>query len=520
MPFFGNLLRRGLTVGEKLEHLPVDPMQLQRRTLRRLLKRAQQTAFGQYYDFKDLLKTNTPDAAFQDQVPIFDYDTMYERWWHMALRGVENVSWRGKIKYFALSSGTSGAPSKHIPVSDEMRRAMRHAGLKMFFALTNFDVDPDLYTKPMLMLGGSSDLQEQGDYYMGDLSGINASQPPFWMRPYYKPGTEIARIRDWDERINEIARLAPEWDIGFIVGIPSWLQLMMERIIEYHKLDNIHQIWPNLKVCVHGGIAFEPLKKGFEKLLAHPLTYMDTYLASEGFISYQDRPGTRGMRLLVRNGIFFEFIPFNSSNFDEEGRLVGKPKALTLEEVQEGVDYALLISTCSGAWRYLIGDTVRFTDKERWEIIITGRTKHFLSICGEHLSVENMNQGIQQVEEKLDVNIREFTVCPAVEEGGYVHKWYIGCEPLADSAAVARILDKRLMEANDDYRTERGSLLHIQVQTIPVELFYQWQEAQGKMGGQNKFPRVMKGRQFTEWENFVRQKLKNQGSKASISDSR
>ncbi|MCB0549058.1 MAG: GH3 auxin-responsive promoter family protein, partial [Phaeodactylibacter sp.] len=152
MPFFGNLLRRGLTVGEKLEHLPVDPMQLQLRTLRRLLKRAQQTAFGQYYDFKDLLKTNTPDAAFQDQVPIFDYDTMYERWWHMALRGVENVSWRGKIKYFALSSGTSGAPSKHIPVSDEMRRAMRHAGLKMFFALTNFDVNPDLYTKPMLML--------------------------------------------------------------------------------------------------------------------------------------------------------------------------------------------------------------------------------------------------------------------------------------------------------------------------------------------------------------------------------
>ena len=520
MPFFGNLIRRGLRIGEKLGHRQLDPAQLQAHTLRRLLKRAQHTAFGQYYDFKDLLKADALAEEFQSKVPIFDYDTMYERWWHMALRGVENVSWPGKVKYFALSSGTSGAPSKHIPVSDEMRRAMRHAGLRMFFALTNFDIDPELYTKPMLMLGGSSDLQDQGDYFMGALSGINASQPPFWLRPYYKPGTEISRIRNWDDRINEIARLAPEWDIGFIVGIPSWLQLMMERIVEYHQLGHIHQIWPNLQVCVHGGIAFEPLKKGFEKLFAHPLVYMDTYLASEGFISYQDRPGTRAMRLLVRNGIFLEFIPFNSANFDEDGRLISHPQALTIGQVQEGVDYALLISTCSGAWRYLIGDTVRFTDKERWEIIITGRTKHFLSICGEHLSVDNMNQGIQQVEEKLDINIREFTVGPSVQEGKYVHQWYIGCEPVADSAAVASLLDERLKEVNDDYRTERGSLLRIQVQTLPADIFYQWQASKGKMGGQNKFPRVMKGEQLAEWGNFVRQKLKNRGSQARIPNSR
>jgi hypothetical protein len=247
---------------------------------------------------------------------------------------------------------------------------------------------------------------------------------------------------------------------------------------------------------------------------------MDTYLASEGFIAYQDRPGTRGMRLLVRNGIFFEFVPFNADNFDEEGRLAGQPHALTLEEVQEDVDYALLISTCSGAWRYLIGDTVRFTNKERWEIIITGRTKHFLSICGEHLSVDNMNQGIQAVEEKLNVSIREFTVSPLAQEGRYVHKWYIGCEPMADSTAVAPLLDERLKEVNDDYRTERGSLLQVQVQTLPADIFYQWQESKGKMGGQNKFPRVMKGRPFAEWEAFVLRELKSRGITASISHSR
>ena len=509
MALLGNLIKRFLDVGEYLEQRPADPVQMQRQTLQRLLARAQHTSFGQYYDFRDILKSPRMVDVFRSKVPLFDYDTMYERWWNMSLNGVENVSWQGRVQYFALSSGTSGAPSKHIPVTEEMTRAMQRGAMKMFFALANFEVSPELFTKSMLMLGGSSELEQQGGYFQGDLSGINANKVPFWLRPYYKPGAEIAAINNWEKRINKIARLAPEWDIGFLVGIPSWLQLMMERILEYHQLDNIHQIWPNLQVCVHGGIAFEPLKKGFEKLLAHPLTYMDTYLASEGFIAYQDRPGTRGMRLLLQNGIFLEFIPFNTDNFDEAGHLTGNPPTCTIAEAEEGVDYALAISTCAGAWRYLIGDTVRFTDKSRWEIIITGRTKHFLSICGEHLSVDNMNQGIQAVEEQLGVNIREFTVGPVEEGRSFAHQWYIGCEPLADSNAVCDILDQRLKEVNDDYHTERASLLGIRVKTIPTEIFYQWQHAKGKMGGQNKFPRVMRGAQFREWEGFVEQAMES-----------
>ncbi len=503
MPLLARLVKRFLTVGEYLEHLPFSPIALQQQVLRRLLARAQHTAFGQFYHFKGLLKSPQMVEAFQAEVPLFDYDAMYERWWHRTLEGVENVSWRGQINYFALSSGTSGAPSKHIPISDEMKRAMRRGGMKTFFALTNFEVPPELYAKSMLMLGGSSDLERQGTYFRGDLSGINASSLPFWLQPYYKPGTEIAAINNWDERIEEIARLAPQWDIGFIVGIPSWLQLMMERILEYHHLDNIHQLWPNLEVCVHGGVAFEPYRKGFEKLLARPLVYMDTYLASEGYIAYQTRPETRAMRLLLQNGIFYEFIPFNELNFDEFGQVRGQPRALSLEEVERGIDYALAISTCAGAWRYLIGDTVRFTDLERSEIIITGRTKHFLSICGEHLSVDNMNQGIQHVEEALGVNIREFTVAPVEEGARFAHQWYIGCEPLADSQRVATLLDERLQEVNDDYRTERAALLGLKVKVISPRLFYQWQEAHGKMGGQNKFPRVMRGKQFEEWERYV-----------------
>ncbi len=513
MPLFGKLIKRTLSIGDRLQDLQevVSPVQHQRRTLRRLLKKAGHTAFGQYYAFRELLRSSDLIADFQHKVPIHDYDLMYERWWHMSLNQVENVTWRGKVKYFALSSGTSGAPSKHIPITEDMTRAMRRAGMKMFFALSNFDIDPELYTKDMMMLGGSSDLKDQGGYFAGDLSGINASKPPFWLRPYYKPGAKISRISDWDVRINEIVKKAPEWDVGFLVGIPSWLQLMMERIIDHYQLETIHDIWPNLRVCVHGGIHFEPFRKGFEKLMAFPLVYMDSYLASEGFIAYQDRPQTRAMKLLLNNGIFFEFIPFEDAYFDQEGNLQGVPPALSIDQVEEDKDYALLISTCAGAWRYLIGDTVRFTDKARSEIIITGRTKHYLSVCGEHLSIENMNTAIQHVEEQLDVSIREFTVS-AVQAGKfYTHKWYIGTEPLTDARQVKALLDGKLREVNDDYATERNHVLQeIEVEVIPVSLFYKWQELHKALGGQSKFPRVMKKEKFREWEAFVRQSLSRQ----------
>lgn len=506
MPIFDALIKRGNTLSGRLEsRLSLTmPIQHQRNVLLRLLRQASITSFGQYYDFKDILRAEDPIRVFQEKVPLFDYTSMHDRWWHMSLNDVENVSWPGRIKYFALSSGTSGAPSKHIPVSEDMQRAMRRAGLKMFFALTRFPVDPQMYTKGMMMLGGSTDLVDQGEHYVGDLSGINASKPPFWLRPYYKPGAKIAKLKSYEERISEIVKKAPDWDVGFIVGIPSWLQMMLERIIETYGLETIHDMWPSLRVFVHGGVHFEPYKKGFEKLTAQPLIYMDSYLASEGFIGFQARPDTRSMKMLLQDGIFYEFIPFNSTHFDEEGNLLGTPKTLTIDEVEEGIDYALVLSTCAGAWRYLIGDTVRFTDISRSEIIISGRTKHYLSICGEHLSVDNMNQGIQHVEEVLNVSIPEFTVSP-VKIGSYFgHKWYIGANPLVDAKDVQPLLDARLKEVNDDYAIERGSVLKgMDVEIIPVSLFYKWHEVHGKMGGQNKFPRVMRHEAFREWEAFV-----------------
>jgi len=511
MRVLGNLLRRGMAIGAFLtEDLRISPERKQEIVLRNLLYKAQQTTFGKYYAFREILKSPDRKKAFRKNIPVFDYQQMYEKWWHLSLHNIKNVTWPGKIRYFALSSGTSGAPSKYIPVSKEMSRAMRRGGRKMFFSLPHFDVDPDIFTRGMLLLGGTSSLKNEGKYFSGDLSGINTKKMPGWLRPYFKHGARIARLKTWDERIAAIVENAGDWDISLMVGIPSWLQLMMEKVIASRQVESIHDVWPNLRVVVHGGVHFEPYRKSFDKLMRKPVVYMDSYLASEGFFGFQHRPDHRGMCLELQKGIYYEFIPFNENYFDADGNLRDHAGSLHIGEVVEGVDYAMLISTCSGAWRYLLGDTIRFIHLDRAEFIITGRTKHYLSICGEHLSVDNMNQGIQLVCQTLDANIREFTVAAAEIQGKFHHVWYLGSEkPIEPEDSVMPLLDEALQRINDDYRIERENVLGTpRGRVIPLALFYRWQEKQGKMGGQNKFPRVMKAGSFGEWEAFVEQEMK------------
>jgi hypothetical protein len=501
------LIKKGLTLAKHIDGSWPTPIQLQQRCLIGLLKKAERTEFGQHYGFNNILSATSPLRAFQSEVPIHDYNKIFQEWWYRQLEGEENISWRNPVKYFALSSGTSEATSKYIPITSDMRRSMRHAALRMFACLPKYHLPPRFFTKDWLMIGGSATLNNLGHCYAGDLSGINASKPPIWVRGYYKPGTAIAKLKNWDERTKAIVELAPKWDIGVLTGIPSWVQLTLEHIIDHYQLKNIHELWPNLKVFVTGGVAFEPYKKSFESLLAHPLIYQDSYLASEGFIAFQARPGTSSMRLLLNNGIFFEFIPFDEKNFDSNG--MPRPHAATLciDEIEEGVDYALLITTNAGAWRYLIGDTVRFTDKNRSEIIITGRTKHFLSMCGEHLSVDNMNNGIREVENNLNIQIKEYTVCGVETEGHFAHHWYIGCDQEVALEALAYYLDEALKKINDDYASERAAMLRPpKISLVHNEVFYDWQRHIGRMNGQSKIPRVMKQEQFADWTSFVLKK--------------
>ena len=263
-------------------------------------------------------------------------------------------------------------------------------------------------------------------------------------------------------------------------------------------------MWPNLAFFVHGGVNFDPYKKGFEKLLGKPITYIETYLASEGFIAYQDRQHATGMRLVTGEHIFMEFVPFDDINFTAEGEMISNPEALMIHEVEEGKDYALLISTTAGAWRYLIGDTIRFVDKERCEIIITGRTKHFLSLVGEHLSVDNMNKATQLAGEELNISIPEFTVAGVPYGNFFAHQWYIACNDPIDPLLLAKCIDKHLKLLNDDYAVERKSALkEVFVEVLSEQKFLDFMHSKGKVGGQHKFPRVLKGKLLEDWQHFI-----------------
>jgi hypothetical protein len=488
-------------------HLPKkDARSQQLRVLKKLLKKARFTEFGQRYGFDNILLTKDVGKAFQNAVPVHDYNKIYEEWWKKTLDGTPDVTWPGKIKYYALSSGTSEAASKYIPVTREMLRSNRVNYIRQLLSLLNYEHLPrQSVTKGFLMLGGATDLQKgAAGWYAGDLSGILAKNRPFWFQTFYKPGGRIAKMKDWNEKLHEIVEHAREWDIGYIVGVPAWCQMCMEMVIEHYKVNNIHEVWPNLGFFVHGGVAFEPYKKGFEKLLGKPIVYIENYLASEGFIGYKNREDAKGIRLVLDNNIFMEFVPFDDTNFDGDGKMIEKPKALMTHEVEEGKEYALLLSTNAGAWRYLIGDTVRFVSKEKSEIVITGRTKHFLSLVGEHLSVENMNKAIEMVSNEFNICIPEFAVVGFPHENLFAHKWYVACNDPIDPNTLVKRIDQHLCELNDDYAVERTSALkEVFIEVLPEDAFLKFMESEGKLGSQHKFPRVLKGKMLKEWNDFL-----------------
>ncbi len=485
---------------------PNDPRRQQLRVLKKLLRKARFTEFGQFYRFDDVLLSRQHVKKFQELVPVHDYSKIYSEWWKKTLEGVPDVTWPGKIKYYALSSGTSEAASKYIPVTKEMLRSNTVNYLRQLLTLLNYEeVNRKAMRKGFLMLGGATDLKKgKAGWYAGDLSGILAKKRPFWFQTFYKPGGRIAALSDWNQKLNEIVEHAREWDIGYIVGVPAWCQMCMEMVVEHYKVKNVHEIWPNLGFFVHGGVAFEPYKKGFEKLLGKPIVYIENYLSSEGFIGYKTREHASGMQLILNNNIFFEFVPFDEKNFDSEGKINNNPEAKTIEEVEIGKEYALLMSTNSGAWRYLIGDTIKFVDLERSEVIITGRTKHYLSLTGEHLSVENMNKAIELVSDELNISIPEYTVVGFPYQNFFAHKWYIACNDDCDTELLRKRIDQNLRLINDDYAVERDSALKgVFLEKLPEEKFMKFMELKGKLGSQHKFPRVMKGKMLEDWNRFL-----------------
>ncbi|PLW92798.1 MAG: GH3 auxin-responsive promoter [Marinilabiliales bacterium] len=505
MPIIGSLIKSAIELRSKMpaENRQGNPVAAQKKVLRRLIRKAQLTSFGEHYGFSEILKSKNTIEDFRNNVPLHDYNKMHNDWWYRALSGEAYVSWPGRVKYFALSSGTSEASSKYIPVTADMIRAIKKISVRQLVSLARYDIPKDFFKRGILMLGGSTHLNYNGTYYEGDLSGITTGNIPFWFQHHYKPGKRISKERDWETKLEEIIKKAPEWDIGAIVGVPAWFQILLKKIIDRYDLEHIHEIWPNLHIFTHGGVSFAPYISSFEKLVGREMIYMETYLASEGFIAYQNRPGTKSMSLVCDNGIFYEFVPFNDDNFDFEGNLKPDAKTLTLGEVEIDKEYALLLSTNAGAWRYLIGDVVRFTSLNPPEILIVGRTKHYLSICGEHLSQENMNRAIEMYEQDNNVSIPEFTVAGLPYENMFQHKWWIGSSDHIDPMHLSSEIDKYLKKLNDDYRVERiAAIRKVEAEVLPVDMFYDFLKSQGKVGAQIKFPRVMK-KHLPDWLKYL-----------------
>lgn len=507
MALLGNIVARSLSLRKKLTKSVASPRTYQLRVLRQLLERGQYTSFGKHYGFGDILSREVDlDKAFRERVQVHTYNSMYKEWWYRAQNGEENVCWPGKVKYFALSSGTSESASKHIPVTQDMIKSIKNVGFKQLYSMVDFNVPAIAFQKGILMLGGTTSLFEKGEYYEGDMSGISAKNMPRWVSNFfYKPGIKISQRPKWEDRIKLIVRGAKNWDVGTVCGVPAWVQIVLEQIIKYHKVDNIHQIWPNLSVYIHGGVSFEPYRESFKKLLGRPITYIETYMASEGSFGFQSRPGVPGIKLVLNNSIFYEFVPFTSANFTEDGELKPNPKTVLIDEVDEQTEYAVMISTCAGAWRYIIGDVVRFTNAKEGEIVIVGRTKQFLSLCGEHMSVDNMNKAIDVVAKKFKLTISEFTVGGFPYENLFAHRWFIGCnDETANVDEIKKLLDETLCELNDDYAVERTSALkEIFVTLLPNNTFYEYMRSKGKEGAMNKFPRVLKGTSLKDWEDWL-----------------
>ena len=504
MAVLGSIIKSAIDLRDNLVSED-SPVEAQQKVLKNLLEKAQDTAFGKYYGFKKILASKNVEESFANEIPFHDYNKITTEWWHRVHEGFEDITWPGKPTYFALSSGTTGKTSKRIPVTKEMIEAIRNTGIKQVGALTNFDLPPDFFEKEIMMLGSSPDLEQRDEFKEGEISGISASNIPFWFRGYYKPGEEIAKIADWDERVQNIAERAHEWDIGALSGIPSWIELMMKKVIDHNNLENIHDIWPNLQVYTSGGVAFQPYEKSFNKLLKHPITVIDTYLASEGFVAFQQRPDTTAMKLVTDNGIYFEFVPFKPEYVNKDGSITQDAPVLNLSEVEKDVDYVLVMSSVSGAWRYLIGDTIAFTDVKKAEIIITGRTKFFLNVVGSQLSVNKMEAALRKLEQQFDIELPEFTIAAVKIDDEFYHHWYLGTTANIEEDKLSEALDTALKEANKNYKVARGKALKgIKVTSVSPNVFHEWNAKNKKKGGQVKMEKVMDEEKFKDWEAFVK----------------
>jgi hypothetical protein len=470
------------------------PIEVQNELLSNLLQKASDTEWGRKYDFRSIQHYND----FRNRLPVSRYEDLapiIER----VMEGENNILWPTEVRWFSKSSGTTNARSKFIPVSNEALEDCHFKGGKdMISMYLNSFPESKLFAGKGLVIGGSSQvnhLNSKSSY--GDISAVIMKNLPLWAQYVRVPSLEIALMENWEEKIEKMAHATKDENITSISGVPTWTIVLLQRILELKGKDRIIDVWPNLELFAHGAVAFSPYRDLFNTLIGEKINYIDTYNASEGFFAIQDRQESEDMLLMLDYGIFYEFIPMDEIHNEN-------PKAIPLEDVELGKNYAMLITTNAGLWRYLIGDTVKFTTKSPYRIRITGRTKHFINAFGEEVVIENAETAITKACEATGALIENFTAAPVYLEVGKRggHEWIIEFIRKPDSIdRFTEILDNTIREINSDYDAKRQkdiALVKPQIHVAPEKTFYNWMKKRGKLGGQNKVPRLSNNRQYLD----------------------
>ena len=470
------------------------PIEVQDEVLYDLISEARGTVIGKKYDFSSIRSYET----FAERVPILKYESI-EPLIERNRRGEQNVFWPSKIQWFAKSSGTTNAKSKFIPVSDQaIDDCHFKAGKDMLCLYINNNEETEIFKGRSLRLGGSSAVYEDNDTYFGDLSAIIIENMPFWADISSAPSQKTALMTEWESKMDAIVEETIKENITSLAGVPSWMLVLLNRVLEVTGKDNLLEVWPNLEVYFHGGVNFKPYREQYEKLIPKKnFRYYETYNASEGFFAIQDQNDSDELLLMLDYGIFYEFIPMDKYKGESS-------EAIPLEKVELDKNYALVISTNSGLWRYLIGDTIKFTNLDPYRIKITGRTKHYLNVFGEELMVENADNAIEKTCKLTGAQITDYTVAPLFmngrSKGG--HEWLIEFRKEPDDLlAFTRILDDSLKEVNSDYEAKRYLDMTLEmprVHSAREGLFYDWMKVKNKLGGQHKVPRLSNERDYLE----------------------
>ncbi|MDX5583787.1 MAG: GH3 auxin-responsive promoter family protein [Aureibaculum sp.] len=470
------------------------PIDVQQELLMRLLDVARNTTVGKQYDYKTIYDYKT----FAARIPIQKYETI-EPLIERTRKGEQNLFWPSNIQWFAKSSGTTNAKSKFIPVSNEaLEDCHLKAGKDMLCLYINNNEDAGLFNGRGLRLGGSSAIYEDSNSYFGDLSAIIIENMPFWADFSSAPKIDVALMEEWEAKMKAIVEETINENITSLVGVPSWMLVLLNAVLEKTGKENIHEVWPNLEVYFHGGVNFNPYREQFKKLLPKKgFRYYETYNASEGFFAIQDINGSNELLLMLDYGIFYEFIPMD--------QYLGEDSvAIELQKVELDKNYAIVITTNSGLWRYLIGDTVKFVSLDPYRIKITGRTKHFINAFGEELIIENAEEALKKVCKKTKTEIIDYTVAPIFMDGKAkgAHEWIIEFKNAPkDIDYFAELLDNALKSINSDYESKRYlnmTLTMPKVHQAESGLFYNWLKQNGKLGGQHKIPRLSNNRDFVE----------------------